>query len=104
MTCSAQEVTKTAAMIAGSDLHKALELEVKTFVEIEVITREDAWALRLIECIACLRQLMRKGMTREVYVFGKFQVGRSTHLASRCLCGELHLQRQQISTLHSKII
>ena len=61
-------------MSAGSVLHKALELEVKTVVEVEVASREDAWALRLIECIVCLRQLMRKGMTRELYVFGKLQV------------------------------
>ncbi|KAK9909719.1 hypothetical protein WJX75_006580 [Coccomyxa subellipsoidea] len=68
-----REVTETEAMSAGSVLHKALELEVKTVVEVEVASREDAWALRLIECIVCLRQLMRKGMTRELYVFGKLQ-------------------------------
>lgn len=31
---SAQEVTQTAAMTAGSDLHRALELEVKRVVQV----------------------------------------------------------------------
>lgn len=61
-------------MSAGSELHSRLELEVKTPVHVDIESREDAWALRLIESIACMKQLMHKGMTREVYVFGKLQV------------------------------
>ena len=45
-----------------------------TLAQVEIQTREDAWALRLIETIQSLRSLTQKGMAREVYVFGKLQV------------------------------
>ena len=62
-------------MTSGKELHRVLEAEVKTVVDVEPVTVEDAWALRLLSCIQCFRQLMHQGMTREVYLFGQLQVG-----------------------------
>ncbi len=61
-------------MAGGKALHSALEAEVKVAAEVEVATREDAWAVRLLDTLACLRQLRKQGLTREVYVFGNIQV------------------------------
>ena len=61
-------------MASGKELHRVLEAEVKEEVEVELATAEDAWALRLLSCIQCFRQLMMRGMTREVYLFGQLQV------------------------------
>ncbi len=61
-------------MTSGKELHRLLEAEVKTAVAVEPVTPEDAWALRLLNCIQCFRQLMHQGMTREVYMFGQLQV------------------------------
>lgn len=69
-----QKVTETAAMASGKELHRVLEAEVKTEVDVQLATPEDAWALRLLACIQCFRQLMKTGMTREVYLFGQLQV------------------------------
>ena len=69
-----QEATETAAMASGKELHRVLEAEIKKEVEVELETSEDAWALRLQSCIQCFRQLMRDGLTREVYLFGQLQV------------------------------
>ena len=41
---------------------------------VQILTQEDAWAVRLLDTIACLRQLLKTGLTREVYVFGNMQV------------------------------
>jgi len=72
--CLVQEVTETAAMASGKEVHRVLEAEVKKEVDVEMQTKEDAWAVRLLGCIQCFRQLMRRGMTREVYLFGQLQV------------------------------
>ncbi len=69
-----QEATETATMASGRELHRVLEAEVKEEVDVELATAEDAWALRLLSCIQCLRQLMKRGLTREVYLFGQLQV------------------------------
>ena len=41
---------------------------------VQILTQEDAWAVRLLDTIACLRQLLKTGLTRDVYVFGNMQV------------------------------
>ena len=69
-----QEVTKTAAMMSGKELHRVLEAEVKDEGVVEISSPEDAWALKLVDSIMCFRQLMKQGMTREVYMFGQLQV------------------------------
>lgn len=62
--------TKTAAMKQGSKVHKALEDEVHTTVRIEVLTKEDAFALRLWNLVQGLRTLRETGLTRELEVWG----------------------------------
>lgn len=58
----------TPAMQAGTVRHEQLEREVITWVEVPVATREDAWALKLLNMITGLRQLATEGMTRELYM------------------------------------
>ena len=85
-----QEATETAAMASGKELHRVLEAEVKKEeVDVELETSEDAWALRLLSCIQCLRQLMKDGLTREVYLFGHLQVTPDVQLGSHCAVHQL---------------
>jgi exonuclease V len=58
----------TPVMQAGTARHEQLEREVITRVEVPVTTREDAWALKLLNMITGLRQLLHEGMTRELYM------------------------------------
>ena len=69
-----QEVTETAAMMSGKELHRVLEAEVKEEGDVALSSAEDAWALKLVDSMLCFRQLMNQGMTREVYIFGQLQV------------------------------
>lgn len=79
-----QEATETAAMASGKELHRVLEAEVKEEVDVELATAEDAWALRLLSCIQCLRQLRKRGLTREVYLFGQLQVATDLQMGNFC--------------------
>lgn len=63
-------VRRTPAMKQGSSVHKELEEQVHTEVPVEVVTREDRFALRIWNIIQGLRTLMRTGMTRELEVWG----------------------------------
>ncbi|KAL3692413.1 hypothetical protein R1sor_006064 [Riccia sorocarpa] len=60
----------TPAMKAGTVRHVQLEVEVVTRVEIEIRTKEDAWATRLLNFISGSRQLLSEGITRELPVLG----------------------------------
>ncbi|PGH09395.1 hypothetical protein AJ79_05707 [Helicocarpus griseus UAMH5409] len=60
----------TPAMKQGTVVHKELEDQVHTTVPIEVMTREDGWALRIWNVIQGLRTLRVAGMTRELEVWG----------------------------------
>ncbi|KAL2635259.1 hypothetical protein R1flu_006738 [Riccia fluitans] len=60
----------TPAMKAGTVRHVQLEVEVVTRVEIEIRTKEDAWATRLLNFICGSRQLLSEGLTRELPVLG----------------------------------
>ena len=77
-------------MTSGKELHRVLEAEVKTVVDVKPVTAEDAWALRLLSCIQCFRQLMNRGMTREVYLFGQLQVAVEEALRSTASYVALH--------------
>lgn len=61
---------KTRAMRSGTARHAALEAEVVEVVEVKVATREDSWAVRLLDTAARLAQLRTTGLAREVYVLG----------------------------------
>lgn len=60
----------TPAMKQGTAVHKTLEEQVHTTVEVQVSTREDGWALRLWNIIQGLHTLRTTGMTRELEVWG----------------------------------
>ena len=65
---------ETEAMRVGTHLHAALEMEVSETVEVQISTREDAWAVRLLNTLRGLHQLLETGLARELYVFGRIQV------------------------------
>ncbi|KAG6006989.1 hypothetical protein E4U21_006509 [Claviceps maximensis] len=62
--------TRTAAMKGGTKIHKKLEDEVHTTVKIDVMTKEDEFALKLWNFIHGLRTLRETGLTRELEVWG----------------------------------
>ncbi len=61
---------RTAAMKAGTVVHKALEDQVHRTVKIEVKTREDAWGIRIWNVIQGLKMLRNTGITRELEIWG----------------------------------
>ncbi|KAJ7298543.1 hypothetical protein O6H91_Y552700 [Diphasiastrum complanatum] len=61
---------KTFAMKAGSARHLELEIEFSTKVEVEVQSKEDSWAIRMVNFIIGTRQLYAEGLTRELPVLG----------------------------------
>ncbi|KAL0254818.1 hypothetical protein SLS55_009342 [Diplodia seriata] len=61
---------RTPAMKQGSKVHKQLEDQVHTTVEVVVQSREDAWGLKIWNIIQGLRTLRRTGLTRELEVWG----------------------------------
>ncbi|KAG6080160.1 hypothetical protein E4U30_006565 [Claviceps sp. LM220 group G6] len=65
--------TKTEAMKGGTKIHKKLEDEVHTTVKIDVMTKEDRFALKLWNFIQGLRTLRENGLTRELEVWGVVQ-------------------------------
>lgn len=57
-------------MRQGSRVHKTLEDQVHTTVEVDVLSKEDAWGLRIWNIIQGLKTLRDTGMTREIEVWG----------------------------------
>lgn len=57
-------------MRQGSKVHKVLEEQVHKEVRVEVVSREDAFGLRLWNIIQGLRTLRATGLTRELEVWG----------------------------------
>ncbi|KAI6778477.1 uncharacterized protein J7T54_000372 [Emericellopsis cladophorae] len=62
--------TRTAAMKKGSKVHRKLEDEVHTAVKVEILTKEDGFALKLWNFVQGLRTLRETGLTRELEVWG----------------------------------
>ncbi|KAI1801093.1 exonuclease V [Daldinia bambusicola] len=62
--------TRTAAMRGGTRVHQTLEDQVHTTVEVNITTKEEAFALRIWNVIQGLRTLRETGMTRELEVWG----------------------------------
>lgn len=71
---ASQEVTTTTEMQAGLATHAKLEAQVSVLVEVAVETPEDVWALKLLNTIQGIHQLLSEGMTRELYIFGELEV------------------------------
>jgi exonuclease V len=57
-------------MKRGSAVHKVLEDQVHTTVQVDVQTKEDAWGLRIWNVIQGLRTLRDTGQTRELEIWG----------------------------------
>jgi exonuclease V len=61
---------QTPAMRQGSAVHKNLEEQVHRTVEVSTTTKEDAFALRILNAMQGLRTLRDTGMTRELELWG----------------------------------
>ncbi|KAK0620548.1 exonuclease V [Immersiella caudata] len=61
---------KTHAMKAGSVIHEKLEREVHKPVQVDVVTKVDAFGLKIWNIIHGLRTLRDSGLTRELEVWG----------------------------------
>lgn len=61
---------RTPQMERGTVVHKILEEQVHTTVEITATSREDRWGLKLFNMIQGMQCLAEKGLTRELPVFG----------------------------------
>lgn len=57
-------------MKQGSRVHKKLEDQVHRTVEVKIVSKEDAWGLRIWNIIQGLRTLRDTGMTRELELWG----------------------------------
>ncbi|RYP66539.1 hypothetical protein DL770_008781 [Monosporascus sp. CRB-9-2] len=62
--------TRTAAMKGGTRVHQTLEDQVHTRIQVNLATKEEAFALRIWNFIQGLRTLRDIGMTRELEVWG----------------------------------
>ncbi|KAJ9137451.1 Exonuclease V [Pleurostoma richardsiae] len=62
--------TRTRAMKEGTKVHKKLEDQVHTTVEVNVSSKEDLFGLRIWNVIQGLRTLRDTGLTREIEVWG----------------------------------
>ncbi|CAK7211559.1 hypothetical protein SCUCBS95973_001156 [Sporothrix curviconia] len=67
--------TRTAAMKAGTKLHKTLEDQVHTVVPIATTIKEDLVAVRIFNMIQGLSTLRETGLTREFDVWGVVDTG-----------------------------
>lgn len=62
---------RTAAMRKGAERHEAMEAEQHEAVQVEVHSKEDAWALRLMNSVLRIKELKSvEGKCREIVVFG----------------------------------
>ena len=76
-----QELTETPAMQAGTERHALLEAETALVpVKVLIQTREDAFAVRLLNLVQGLRQLLEEGLTRELPICGMVQVCSSSSM------------------------
>ena len=61
---------RTIAMKRGSAVHKVLEDQVHTTVAVDIVSKEDAWGLRVWNVIQGLKTLRHTGITRELEIWG----------------------------------
>ena len=61
---------RTVAMKRGSAVHKVLEDQVHTTVAVDIVSKEDAWGLRVWNVIQGLKTLRHTGITRELEIWG----------------------------------
>ena len=61
---------RTMAMKRGSAVHKVLEDQVHQTVAVNIVSKEDAWGLRVWNVIQGLKTLRLTGITRELEIWG----------------------------------
>ena len=61
---------RTPEMKQGSVVHQKLEDQVHATVKVDIVTKEDAWGLRIWNVIQGLRTLREIGQTRELEIWG----------------------------------
>lgn len=75
MSSSLSLQVETIAMKAGREHHALLEAETALdTIQIKIQSREDAFAVRLLNLAQGLKQLMMEGITRELPILGRLQV------------------------------
>ncbi|CAZ83116.1 unnamed protein product [Tuber melanosporum] len=60
----------TPAMKKGRKVHKVLEEQIHSTVQVKITTKEDGWGLKLFNVCQGLLSLRHGGLTRELSVFG----------------------------------
>lgn len=65
-----QQLEKAPEVELGASIHLAKELEVHDIVSVSVKTREDAWAVKLLNLLSMITVLQQGGRVRELPVFG----------------------------------
>ncbi|XP_074120006.1 exonuclease V [Sminthopsis crassicaudata] len=68
-----QSVEKAAVLDAGASIHLARELELHDLVSIHTSTKEDAWAVKLLNILSMVPTLQSGGTIREFPVFGEIE-------------------------------
>ncbi|KAM4701873.1 exonuclease V [Discoglossus pictus] len=64
---------KKPVMQAGASIHLARELEVHDVVSVKTDTREDSWAIKLLNVLSMIPVLQSGGRVREFQVFGEIE-------------------------------
>ncbi|XP_027718188.1 exonuclease V isoform X2 [Vombatus ursinus] len=64
---------KAAVLDAGASIHLARELELHDLVNIHTSTKEDAWAVKLLNVLSMVPVLQSGGTIREFPVFGEIE-------------------------------
>ncbi|XP_074045332.1 LOW QUALITY PROTEIN: exonuclease V [Macrotis lagotis] len=68
-----QSEEKTAVLSAGASIHLARELELHDLVNVHISTKEDAWAVKLLNILSMVPILQSGGTIREFPVFGEVE-------------------------------
>uniref|UniRef100_A0A0W0G4P1 Exonuclease v n=1 Tax=Moniliophthora roreri TaxID=221103 RepID=A0A0W0G4P1_MONRR len=64
-------IKREAALDKGKTIHKKLEQEIRAeTIFVDAATKEERWALRILDIMACFDDLVRLGCAREMPVFG----------------------------------
>ncbi|XP_036624435.1 exonuclease V [Trichosurus vulpecula] len=68
-----QSAEKAAVLSAGASIHLARELELHDLVNIHTSTKEDVWAVKLLNILCMIPILQSGGTIREFPVFGEVE-------------------------------
>ena len=83
-------------MQVGTAIHRDLQLEVTEEVEVATETREDRLAVKLLNTMIGVLQLLQEGLTRELFVYGTVKA----RVAGPKLCRSREPGCQRIAPTH----